>query len=79
MTSPDNPGHRDSNGHLSSPKKLQYQECELLAKSSQGNPQTSQAVSKAIDCFQQTDDKDPLRKITPAQFAEHREVEAVPA
>ena len=51
---------------------------QLLAKESHGNPQTTQAVAKAIAYCLQPNHKAPLLKTTPTGLIEHGEVELVP-
>lgn len=43
-----------------------------------GNPQTAQAIAKAIGCFLQIDGKAPWLKTTPTYMVEHGKIELVP-
>ena len=69
MKSPNNRGDRIPTGHLwplneASSTRIGLPVIELLAQGSNGNPQTTHAVAKTIDCSLQTD-KSPLLKTIP--------------
>lgn len=60
MESPHNQGEEAPVSHLSPPSETSIDRnglhlIKLLAKRVHGNPQTTQAIAKAIGCFPQTD------------------------
>lgn len=57
---------------------LCYIQLSPWPKGFHGNPQTTQAVTKTIDCSQQPDSKVPFLKTTPTKLIEHGTVKLVP-